>query len=183
MNSLLKKFLFVSVLTFALMNSPFAQQIEKSTAIVIHDATGNTEAKPVSNDLVISNSEMSGNLMEYPKVIKRFSILYPDPNNPQWTEINNVLFVSFTNNGNKTRACFTKDGKMNYAITDCHLPQLPEELKQHITTKYPGYTVFNAIEINAYNKIAHQVILEDATGFITLKSTDEGIDETSKVSK
>jgi hypothetical protein len=60
---------------------------------------------------------------------------------------------------------------------------LPSGLQQHIKNNYPGYTVFNAIEIEAYNTTAQQVILKDADGFITLKSTPDGVEEISHVSK
>ena len=184
MNSLSKNLLIFFVLAFAFANSSFAQQVDENTATVINQVKGQTEVTAINSDLIIANTDMPKSVItEYPKLMKRFSMLYPAQTNQQWTENNNMLFVSFMYNGYKTRACFTKNGMLNYEITDCNLPQLPAGLQQHIKAKYSGYTVFNAIEINAYNTTAHQVILENTDGFITIKSTNEGIEETGKLSK
>jgi hypothetical protein len=184
MNFTYKSFLLAVMLAFPFANNSFAQQTNENIVTSLNLVKGFSEVTSVSNNLASANTIMSDNIRaNYPKLMKSFSTLFQHSSNQQWTEVNQNLFVSFINNGKKTRACFTKDGIMNYAITDYDWKQLPERLQQHIKNNYPGYTVFNAIEIDAYNTTAHQIILKDADGFITLKSTVDGIEEISHVSK
>ena len=184
MNFPYKSFLLAVVLAFPFTNSSFAQQVSENIATTLNPVKGFSEATIIKNDLASANTIMPNTIRaNYPKLMKRFSTLFQNSSNQQWTEVNQTLFVSFINNGKKARASFTKDGIMNYAITDSDLKQLPSGLQQHIKNNYPGYTVFNAIEIDAYNTMAHQVILKDADGFITLKSTTDGVEEISHVSK
>lgn len=184
MNFTYKSFLLAIVLAFPFTNSSFAQQANGNIATALNPVKGFSEVVPVKNDLENANTIMPNTIRaNYPKLMKRFSALFQNSSNQQWTEVNQNLFVSFINNGKKARASFTKDGIMNYVITDSDLKQLPSGLQQHIKNNYPGYTVFNAIEIEAYNTTAQQVILKDADGFITLKSTPDGVEEISHVSK
>lgn len=184
MNFAYKSFLLAIVLTFPFSNTSFAQQTNENIATTLNPVKGFSEVASVKKDLASANTIISNTIRDnYPKLMKRFSTLFQNSSNQHWTEVNQNLFVSFINNGKKARACFTKDGIMNYAITDFTGKQLPEGLQQHIKNNYPGYTVFNAIEIDAYNTTAHQVILKDAEGFITLKSTTDGVEEISHVSK
>lgn len=185
MNFTYKSFLLAVVLAFPFTNNSFAQGANGNIATTLNPVKGFAEATVIKDDLVSANTIIPNTISSnYPKLMKRFSALFQNNSNQQWTEVNQTLFVSFiNNNGQKARACFTKDGIMNYAITDSDWKQLPEELQQHIKSNYPGYTVFNAIEIEAYNTTAHQVILEDVDGFITLKSTADGVEEITHVSK
>ncbi len=87
-----------------------------------------------------------------------------------------IILCSFLNKGRKARATFTLKGNMSYAITDCSMEQLPEALRKKIAGEYQGYTLLQATEITAYDTVAFQAVLESAAGYITLKSTAEGIE-------
>lgn len=105
------------------------------------------------------------------KLVKKLAQLFPNAIGQQWWVFNNHYHVSFMNKGQKSRAVFTKEGKFNYAITDCRLEQLPTLLQDQIKNDYAGYTLVHAIEISAHNSTSHQVVLEHAAGYITLKAT------------
>jgi hypothetical protein len=181
---LFQNLLLLPVLAFAFTNSSFAQQANENTAIAMTPLNRPTEETAIHNDQLSATGNMSRSIIgNYPRLMKRFSRLFQNASNQSWIEVNQILFVSFLKNGQKTRACFTKDGSMNYAITDYNLKRLPAGLQQYIKTHHPCYTVLNAIEIQAYNTTVHQVILENAGGFVTLKSTADGVEETSHVSK
>ena len=117
------------------------------------------------------------------KLMNRFESLFPGATKQQWTTGNNSFYVTFFHNGRKARACFTQKEALSYAIMECNLEQLPAALAKAIKTNYQDYTLFNAIEVNAHETIAHQVVLESATGFVTIKSTEEGIEEIQQVTK
>jgi len=186
MNFPYKSLLLTVVLAFPFTSNSFAQQVNEETiASTLNTVKGFSEAAPIKNDLASANTVNTTNTIRanYPKLMRHFSALFQNSSNQQWAEANQTFFVSFINNGQKTRASFTKNGVMNYAITNSDLKQLPEALQHHIENNYPGYTIFNAIEIDAYNTTAHQVILENAAGFVTLKSTADGVEVTSHISK
>ena len=185
MNFPYKSFLLTVVLTFPFMNNSFAQQANETIASTLNSVKGFSEVPSINNNLASANTITTTNtiLANYPKLMKHFTALFQNSSNQEWAETNQTFFVSFINNGQKTRASFTKNGMMNYAITNSDLKQLPEALQHHIENNYPGYTIFNAIEIDAYNTTAHQVILENAAGFVTLKSTADGVEVTSHISK
>ena len=181
MNTTYKSLFLVSILAFAFANLLSAQQINEATAstmIVVKEGprTGNNY---IAATLPGSNS----NVTEHQKASRSFSILFPNFTGQQWTETNDALYVSFINDGHKTRASFSKNGSLNYAIADYNLEQLPPTLQQYIKKEYHGYTVFNAIKITAYNATAYQVILENTSEFITLKSTVDGVEQIAHLSK
>lgn len=181
MNTTYKSLLLVSILTFAFANIISAQQINEAIASTIIPINEGPRAgnNPVAATLPGSNN----NITEYQKASKSFSILFPNFTGQQWTETNDALYVSFINDGHKTRASFSKNGRLNYAIADYDLEQLPQALQQYIKKEYNDYMVFNAIKITAHSATAYQVILENTSEFITLKSTIDGIEQTAHQSK
>ena len=72
---------------------------------------------------------------------------------------------------------------MTYAITDCTMEQLPTALRTILGKKYPGHKLLNGIEIKAYNEIGYQVVLENATSYITLKSDGEIVEKIQETRK
>ena len=117
------------------------------------------------------------------KLKERFSALYPAAEKQRWGRIENCYYVSFLCNGRKSRASFTQKGVMTYAITDCTMEQLPMTLRTIIGKKYPEHKLLNGIEINAYNEIGYQLVLENATSYITLKSDGEIVEKIQETRK
>jgi hypothetical protein len=117
------------------------------------------------------------------KTEARFEALFPKATNLVWSTGSNNYFVSFLNDGRKANASFTKKGKMNYLITECQAEQLPAAFRKAIKNDYAGYSFFNASEIKAHATVAHHAILENSTGFITLKYTSDGVEEIQQVKK
>lgn len=111
------------------------------------------------------------------KLIAKVTRLFPHAVEQKWWIIDNFYQVSFLDKGRKSRAVFTKGGKFNYAIADCKLDHLPALLQKRIRKDYPAYILIQAIEITAHNTIAHQVILEHETGYVTLKATLHNVEE------
>jgi hypothetical protein len=118
-----------------------------------------------------------------PAIAAKFSALFPAATNMRWTNSDKNFWVSFLNDGRKATASFTLKGKLNYVITDCVLEQLPESFLKLINKDYASHSLFNAIEIRAYDEVTYQAILENESGYITLKYTGEGVEELQRINK
>ena len=132
-------------------------------------ATVKTENAKEAGAPVIANPDA--------KLVTALVATFPTATAQEWRMLNNGYYVSFMNSGRKAKAMFTQKGKMSYAITDCSLEQLPAPMRKKIASDYAAYTFVNAIEINAYDAIAHQAVLQNQAGYITLKATPDGVEQ------
>lgn len=114
---------------------------------------------------------------------RSFSALFPNATKQKWTGTAENSFVFFLNSDRKARASFNEKGAMNYVITNCSIEDLPADFSKSIKTNYAAYQIFHAIEIKAYGETAYQAIMENATRFITLKYTVDGVEEIRLVKK
>lgn len=112
-----------------------------------------------------------------------FTSLFPNATAQKWSTSNGNSFVSFLNNGRKASASFDAKGKISYVITHCAMENLPAAFSKTINTDYTAYHLFSASEIKAHGETAYQAVLENATGFITLKYTVDGVEEIQRVKK
>lgn len=162
-----------ALITFLLSGASFAQTRDNSTSGNKANADTTIDEKNIHKSIRIPS----------PIIADKFSALFPFATNQQWTNSGNNQWVSFLNNGRKAVASFTPKGEMNYVITDCVLEQLPESFCKAINTEYASYNLFNAVEIKAYGAVAYQVVLENASGYISLKFTSEGVEEIQQLKK
>lgn len=167
-----------------------------ATALIIVLSSGNSYAQEVSSvsapgktayaSTTAATAEKNNHIsaaVVNPITAAKFSTLFPAATNQKWTGKDNNVWVSFLNNGRKATASFTPKGKMNYVITDCAMEQLPESFRKTISKEYASYSLYNAIEIKAYDAVAYQVVLENASTYITLKFTSEGVEEIQQLKK
>ncbi len=131
----------------------------------------------------LSDNDTENSLAENTAIKTLFSMLFPLATAPQWSQNGANNFVSFLNNGRKASACFSPKGKLNYTITACDADQLPKDFRKKISKSYKSYHLFHATQITAYGETAYQAIMENTTGFITLKYTSEGVEEIQQVKK
>lgn len=152
-----------------------AQQVYASNSVKSRDA--NTTIMMDENSLTkpIDAAE--------PVYTTRFSALFPNATNLQWTSKNDNLFVSFLMNGRKGNASITSKAELNYAIIDCRMEHLPLEFSKSIEKNYASYHLFNAKEITAYGITVYQAILENSQGYINLKYSTAGIEVMQQVKK
>lgn len=152
-------------------------------AVAAQEAVAKSNKTPFSQTHSLSAEPLDNNegvpVMDNPDagLVAKLSALFPKSTNQQWRQLSNGYYVTFINNGEKANASFSLQGDMNYVITNCKMEHLPTAFRNTILKKYSGYKLANAIEINAYNAVAHQAILENASGFVTLKATSQGIEE------
>jgi hypothetical protein len=162
-------------LFLALLVGPFVSAQEIATR-------GNATAMPAvtKNFLPL---EMTSTLADtYPgdRLRSRFMLHFPDATRIQWRKLSDSYYVSFEDRGRKGRAVFTPEGQMNYAITNCRLEGLPEAFRSRISQDYSNYTLLNAVEIRTPGNRTYQAILENATGYVTLKGVDGSVEVTGQ---
>lgn len=181
MQTNLKSIITATLFTTLFMNNAIAQNvnaISSNDMVLAKNETFSVNTSKVNRSV---NSTMAdpGNA----RVNTKFTELFPAAQNQQWAVDDKGYWVSFTNGGQKLRAGFNNNGLLNYTIKDCNREQLSTELNNFIAKNYAGYHLLNAIEINANGEQFQQAILENNSGFVTLKSTKDGVAEIKKMNK
>lgn len=136
-----------------------------------------------SSDTRAITALVNNNEKEVAGVSSNFSTLFPNATRQKWSQRGRYSFVSFLNNGNRATACFSPGGALNYVITECDPGQLPGAFRKRIKKSYAGYRFLQATEIQAYGETAYQAIMENATGFITLKYAAGSVEPIQTVKK
>ncbi len=157
------------VISFVINNS-FAQDIAKIEKVIV-------------NTNVISDADVTLTDPGNTKIAGKFAAMFPAAQNQLWATDSKGSAVSFINEGRKTRAGFNTNGQVNYVIVDCNLEQLTTVFKNFIQTNYAGYQLLNGMDITSNGEHSQQAILQNATGYITLQATDDGIAEIKKINK
>ena len=121
--------------------------------------------------------------VSHPDMIANFKKMFPSADNVSWSKLDNVFQVCFGMGAKKGRAVYSESGKMNYAICECPTAELPAGVTKSLSTHYPGYTVFNAREVMANGNTTWFIVLEDAKEFVSIKTADGQVEETSRIAK
>ncbi len=172
MTQSIKNFALTMLLSFGISAFVFAQNSFASNQVKTTN-TNLTTAETTTTKVVEVSKQMEA----------KFANLFPNATEQKWTAAAENYFVSFLNDGRKANASISAKGNLNYVITECTLNQLPEDFSTKIKNNYAGYQLFHASEIKAHNAIAYQAVIENTTGFITLKYTADGIEEIQQVKK
>jgi hypothetical protein len=136
-------------------------------------------ALPFATEEAAKSNAATSAILDQPaaKLTNALSNHFPAADQQQWWHYKDGYYVKFLNGERKARAVFNKKGMLQYAITDCNLTQLPLLLREKIAQNYSGYTLLHAMEINAHAAVAHQAVLHNEKGYITLKATAGQIEE------
>lgn len=166
-----------AVISFLLSGNTLAQ-----------DAHASTDTKTMFSNIpavekAIFTSSNEDIMAKNPVILATFSTMFPLATSSKWSNVNDDLWVTFLNDGRKTSACFSAKGKINYAISDCAMEQLPAKFSKTIKKDYALYSLIKAIEIKAHDAVAYEVVLENQLNFIRLKYTSQGVEEVQKINK
>ena len=167
-----------------------------ATALIIILSSGNSSAQEMSavsapgktahvstTTARAENNNYLSTAAVNPMILAKFSALFPGATSQQWGSSDNNFWVSFLNNNRKASASFTVKGKIKYIITDCAMEQLPGSFRKTISKEYASFKLYSAIEIKAYDAVAYQAVLENASTYVTLKFTNEGVEEIQQLKK
>ena len=106
------------------------------------------------------------------RIIKSFNKLFSDAENIRWWNEKNNHIVYFKRKGKATHAVFAKNGDLKYAITTYLEEYLPGDILLQVKENYYGKSIFGVTEVQAEDKIAYVITLEDKTSWMTIKVLD-----------
>ena len=107
------------------------------------------------------------------KVMTSFNKLFSDARNIIWlSDKKNTQTVYFERKGKATRAAFTKNGELKYAITTYTEECLPAEILFQVKNTYFGKSIFGVTEVQVDDKTAYLITLEDKTSWLHIKVLD-----------
>lgn len=119
----------------------------------------------------------------YPRVARKFFLLFPDAVNPSWIKETDFLYVTFLNNGNKATASFRPKGSMNYCISYIKEADFPADLLQKVKGSYPADEIFSIKEIMTEEMTMHEIVLQNTQHFTVISLTPNGIAEIRKIKR
>jgi hypothetical protein len=119
----------------------------------------------------------------YPKVARKFFLLFPEAVNTAWVKETEFLYVSFLNNGNKATASFNPKGSMNYCISYVKEADFPDDLLQKVKGSYPADEIFSIKEIMTEEMTMHEIVLQNSERYTVISLSPNGISETRKIKK
>lgn len=162
----MKKISIITALAFLLLTSAgaYSQTFNKFKADV-------SKFKEVTSDKANAPDVNS-------KIMKSFNILFSDAKNIMWSnDKKNNQMVYFERKGKATRATFTKNGELKYAVTTYTEEYLPAEILFQVKNTYFGKSIFGITEVQVQDKTAYLIILEDKTSWLHIKVLDGEITE------
>ena len=106
------------------------------------------------------------------RIMKSFNKLFSDAENIRWWNEKNNQIVYFKRKGKATRAVFAKNGDLKFAITTYTEEYLPGEILLKVKENYYGKSIFGVTEVQAEDKTAYVITLEDKTSWSTIKVLD-----------
>jgi hypothetical protein len=119
----------------------------------------------------------------YPKVARKFFLLFPEAVNASWIKETGFLYVSFVNLGNKASASFSSKGSLNYCISYIAESDFPADLHQKIKGTYPADEIFSIKEIMTEQVTLHEIVLQNSEYFTVVSLSASGITEVKKIKK
>ena len=119
----------------------------------------------------------------YPKVARKFFLLFPDAVNPSWIKETGFLYVTFLNNGNKATASFSPKGSMNYCISYIKEADFPADLLQKVKGSYPADEIFSIKEIMTEEMTMHEIVLQNTQHYTVISLSPNGISEIRQIRK
>ncbi len=181
---LLKRFLFLSPVCFMLFFTLTSTHGQMRT--VTKDRHQQLVEFMMGNTPVLSKANPdSSEVLEqtYPKVARKFFLLFPDAASPSWIKETGFLYVSFVNNGNKATASFNPKGSMNYCISYIQEENFPADLLQKVKGSYPADEIFSIKEITTEEITMHEIVLLNSQHYTVISLTPNGIAEIRKIKR
>ncbi|WP_300600554.1 hypothetical protein [Niabella sp.] len=144
-----------------------------NTIKIVHGTTAAAKQEDSTESFTASSSAMTAH----------FLTLFPNATGQRWIEREAHRFVYFLDRGRKGTACFSPEGALSYAFIECRMEDLPKDFSKQLRKQYKTCQLVRATEITAHGQTAYQAIVENASGFVTLKHTPDGVEEIQTVKK
>ncbi|MGZ3854148.1 MAG: hypothetical protein ACXVLT_05515 [Flavisolibacter sp.] len=136
----------------------------------------NAQIANVSQREFVSNSEYSAKATANDRVIGKFEKSFPNANGENWLKTKNGFAVRFSSNNINELVFLTKRGGVLSSIKYFSEKDIPSDVKEMVKYVYPTYTIKSGREIQACNKTAYLVTIEDADSWKTVRVVDGEMD-------
>jgi len=112
-------------------------------------------------------------------LIKVFSSSFPKAENVHWYEMPKAWVVNFVTDGIRSRVVYLKDNKVTEFTRYYFEQNLPFLIRSKVKETYPNKNIFGVIEVsiiteNGASRLEYFIKLEDAKGWMTVKSDNDG---------
>ena len=145
--------------------------------LVITATTGaNAQTDNASPKEFLSSSDYSAKATANDRVIGKFEKFFPNANSESWQKTKNGYTVHFTRNNIQQLVFLTKRGGVISSIKYYSEKELPSYIKSMVKYEYPTFTIKSAREIEACNKRAYLVTIEDDPTWKTIRVVDGEMD-------
>ena len=117
-----------------------------------------------------------------PKARQSFDKSFKDAANAQWYALDKRTYLAtFTSkDGRDSRAAFSKNGYMYYAISNGDEKSLPKEERHVIKSNYIDYNISRVAEVNADGQKIWVVNLEDDDNVVVARTEKGSLDELAR---
>ena len=172
----LQPFYYLTALLMLTCTTSFAQQTIAKSSKATHTSFTTQQHTTV---------ETGGTAIVQPsmKTEQTFLKQFPEATGVQWRQLAENYYISFLNGDQKASTVLSPKGIIKYTVTNCTINQLPKVLQTKIAKYYDGYAFVSALQINAHDAVAHEVILQNEKDYLKLKSTEDGVEVLQTITK
>lgn len=104
-----------------------------------------------------------------PNVLQSFYHTFKKAENVNWTKVDDMMRIGFTLNGQEHFAYYEED-KLVVLAKEIQLSELPARLQDPLT-KYHGYSITKAYELNKEGTREYYLVLDNGTQHLVLNGT------------
>ena len=123
-----------------------------------------------------SSSDYSAKATANDRALSKFGKFYPKATDESWMKTKNGFTVRFSSNNIQHLVFLTKRGGVIASIKYYSAKELPSDVRDMVENGYPKYSIKSVREINAANKTAYLVTIENAKTWKTIRVVDGEMD-------
>jgi len=144
--------------------------------VILINANVKAQEANVSQKEFESSSDYAAKANANDRAIVKFGKFFPNASSESWTKTKHGFAVRFTAKNIQHLVFLTKRGNVIASIKYYSEKELPADVRMTIRYGYPDFSIKSAQEINAANKTAYLVIIEDVTSWKTIRVVDGEMD-------
>ena len=153
----------ILLLAAFIMSHSFAQNTA-GTELAIAVAKGSTIADTALN----TDTKKSIDMMNV-KVQRSFTSYFKNATDVNWYMTGKQFLIAFNKDGMYTRALFSKNGSLLYALHYGSEKDLPNSIYEQVKSTYYNYQIISTVQVNNDRRNIWIVNLKDNTNYITLR--------------
>jgi hypothetical protein len=117
------------------------------------------------------------------RAVRNFVRQYKNVSDAEWFKLKEGFVVHFTNDGIKSRAFYTKEGRYEGMIRSYFEDKLPREIRHLVKSTYYDFSICHVYEFNVEGITAYLVKMEDKTSWKTIRVIDREMKVMKEYSK